>query len=91
MSDSESSPAVVVYRMGQLEQTVKDGFKDHNEKLDKLVDNFATKHDVAVVSHRVATLEGDNKWKHRAVMSAVYAAAFLSLGSLIITLITKVK
>jgi hypothetical protein len=52
----DSSPAVVAYRIGQLEKVVKEGFDTHNEKLDQLTQNFATKPDVIELSRRVLTI-----------------------------------
>lgn len=87
--NDETSPAVVAYRMGQLEQTVKEGFKEHNEKLDKLVVSFATKFEVQELEKRLNTLDNDRKWKSRVVLAAAYSAAFLSLGSLIVAVATR--
>jgi len=58
-NDEESSPAVVAYRIGQLEQTVKEGFEAHNLKLDKLVSNFADKSDVLELNRQVGVLFAD--------------------------------
>lgn len=41
---TKDSPAVLAYRVGQLEKTVKEGLESVNEKLDKL-SGFVTKED----------------------------------------------
>ena len=42
VSDVESTPAVVAYRVAQLELTQKEGFKALNDKLDSYVIGFVT-------------------------------------------------
>ena len=76
VSDSDSSPAVVAYRVGSLEDVVKAGFREHNEKLDKLIGNFATKEELSIVTRRL-----DNyQWYFRALITAV----LLSLGTAVV-------
>lgn len=50
---------VIAYRVGQLEVAVRDGFKEHNQKLDSIITNFATKADLATVATEVAELYRD--------------------------------
>jgi hypothetical protein len=83
VNDTDSSPAVVAYRVSSLETVVKDGFKEHNEKLDKLINNFATKEELMAVQRQL-----DNyKWFLRAVAAAVLTV----LGGLVVSLLTKGK
>jgi hypothetical protein len=76
---SENTPGVVAYRVGQLEEAVKAGFKEHNEKLDRFTDSFATKKDLSNVVGRLKDLESDRKWLFRLVAGTVVVAA-LSLA-----------
>lgn len=66
----EDSPAVIAYRMGQLENAVKAGFEKHDKKLDGLTANFATKEELAVVQSRL----NDYQWYFRALVTAVFIA-----------------
>lgn len=66
----EDSPAVIAYRMGQLENAVKAGFEKHDKKLDSLTSNFATKEELAVVQSRL----NDYQWYFRALAVAVFTA-----------------
>lgn len=66
----EDSPAVIAYRMGQLENAVKSGFEKHDKKLDDLTSSFATKEELAVVQARL----NDYQWYFRALASAVFVA-----------------
>jgi len=42
ISDPDNAPGVIAYRVGQLEKTVIQGFKEHNDKLDSLANNFVS-------------------------------------------------
>lgn len=77
MGDDENSQAVVNYRMGQLEQVVKDGFREHNEMLAKLVNNFVT---TEKFENRIAPLEKANSknWIFN-TLSAIAGAVLLFL------------
>jgi hypothetical protein len=77
VSDSENSPAVVTYRIGQLEQVVRDGFKEHNEKLDRLANNFVT---TETFESRIVPLEKakSKNWVFN-TLSAVAGAVLLYL------------
>lgn len=66
----EDSPAVIAYRMGQLENAVKAGFEKHDKKLDSLTLNFATKEELQVVQQRL----NDYQWYFRALVTAVFIA-----------------
>ena len=48
----EDSPAVLAYRVGQLEKTSADGFKALNAKLDAMSHNFATHKDIEVAKEQ---------------------------------------
>lgn len=52
--NSPDSPAVIAYRLGQVENAVKDGFSAHNIKLDNLINNFATKSEVLEVKSKAS-------------------------------------
>lgn len=77
---SPDSPAVIAYRLGQVETAVKEGFQAHNTKLDALVSNFATKADIQALSHRVGSLESDRKWLVRLVLGAVVFSVLALVG-----------
>lgn len=85
----EDSPAVLAYRMGQVEIAVKEsgiavveGFKAHDKKLDSLTSSFASKDDLAVIQRQL-----DNyKWFFRALVVATLTA----LAGVVIALFTKV-
>ncbi len=48
----EDSPAVLAYRVGQLEKASKDGFKQISEKLEIMAGNFATHKDIEVAKQQ---------------------------------------
>jgi hypothetical protein len=80
-------PNVLAYRVGQvekavigLESTTKEGFQEHNDKLDKIVNTFASKGDVVAISTRVTSLESDRKWLVRLVMGSVVFAVLALIG-----------
>jgi hypothetical protein len=73
-------PNVLAYRVGQLESAVKAGFAEHNDKLDNIVNSFASKSDVTAVDVRVTSLESDRKWLVRLVMGAVIFAMLALIG-----------
>ncbi len=80
MTDADSNPTVVAYRVGQLENAVRAGFKEHNEKLDRMVENFATTSDLTTLAGRVSDLENDRKWLARLVIGAVVFAVLSLIG-----------
>lgn len=80
MTDADSNPTVVAYRVGQLENAVRAGFKEHNEKLDRMVENFATTSDLTTLAGRVGDLENDRKWLARLVIGAVVFAVLSLIG-----------
>ena len=80
MTDVDSTPAVVAYRVGQLEITIKEGLKEHNDKLDNLVLNYATIADLKGYDVRISSLEGDRKWLVRLVIGAVIFSLLALVG-----------
>lgn len=80
IQDPDNAPGVIAYRVGQLEQTVKQGFKDHNDKLDGLINGFATKEEMATVKADVESLKADRKWLVRLVVGAVVFAILALVG-----------
>lgn len=87
MTDVDSTPAVVAYRVGQLEQTIRDANQAHearsketNDKLDRLVDNFVARTDFQGHETRLASLESDRKWIVRLVVGAVVFSLLALVG-----------
>lgn len=78
---SATTLAVVDYRMGQLEIAVKEGFINHDKKLDSLTSNFATKEELTVVQNRL----NDYRWYWRAIITALLFA----IGAAVAALVTK--
>jgi hypothetical protein len=81
----EDTPAVLAYRMGQVEiavkessKTVIEGFKEHDKKLTDLTSNFATKEELAIIQGRL----NDYQWYFRALVTAVLFALGTAIGSL---------
>jgi len=81
MSDnSPDSPAVIAYRLGQVETAVKEGFVEHNNKLDAIISNFATKGDFEGIDKRLTSLESDRIWLVRLVVGAVIFSVMALVG-----------
>lgn len=78
--NTPDSPAVIAYRLGQVEIAVKEGFAAHEKNLKALVPNFATTGDVTALTSRVASLESDRKWIVRLVVGAVVFALLALIG-----------
>lgn len=79
----DDSPHVVSYRVGQLEKAVVAGFKEHNLKLDSLINNFATKEEVTAVNRRI-----DNyTWYWRAVVTGL----ILTIAGVIAALVQRIS
>ena len=80
------SPAVIAYRLGQVEAAVRDGFKAHDAKLDGLTSNFISKEEFTTVTDRIKVLETskgrDWVWK---TLSAAAGAALALLVAYSIT------
>jgi len=82
VNDTDSSPAVVAYRVSRLEDAVTAGFREHNDKLDKLINSFATKEELVVLQKRL----DDYKWYWRSIVTAVLLALAASISSIIFKL-----
>lgn len=54
----EDSPAVLAYRVGELEKASREGFKTLGEKLENMSKNFATHRDIEVAKEQ-AKMEHD--------------------------------
>jgi hypothetical protein len=80
MDNTPDSPAVIAYRLGQVEAAVKDGFVKHDKRLTELVSNFASTSDVTSLAVRVASLESDRKWLVRLVIGSVVFAVLALIG-----------
>lgn len=46
-TDSKDQPAVLAYRLGSLEQTVKEGFQTQTDRFDELIKGFVTEKEMA--------------------------------------------
>jgi len=83
-SDPNTSPTVIAYRVSQLEITTKEGFKAIFEKLDDIINNFATKGEVSdlKLDHdvRIKELEDWNTWAIRIILSCVIIAVLATVG-----------
>ena len=77
---SPDSPAVVAYRLKLVENAVKEGFLAHNDKLDKIVSNFATKEITTGLDKRIGDLESDRKWIVRVVIGTVATSLLALIG-----------
>lgn len=51
---AEDSPAVIAYRVGQLEKAVADGFVALGNKLEIMQSNFATKNDLTTLEKQAS-------------------------------------
>lgn len=49
---SENSPAVLAYRVGQLEKASREGFQKLSDKLEQMADVFATHKDIEVAKEQ---------------------------------------
>lgn len=52
--DDQDTPAVLAYRVGQLEKAVSDGFRTFSDKLDSLTHNFVTHADVTALEKQAS-------------------------------------
>ena len=80
ITDPDNNPGVIAYRVGQLEKTVIEGFRAHNEKLDVLTQNFATKEELRSVQNKL----NDWRWYFRALVTAVMLALATAISGFII-------
>lgn len=56
----ENSPAVLAYRVGELEKASRQGFKELSDKLESMTHNFATHRDIEVAKQQA-------KMEHEAI------------------------
>lgn len=61
---SEDSPAVLAYRVGELEKASREGFKNLGEKLEAMSNNFATHKDIEMAKKQA-------KMEHDAIYSEI--------------------
>jgi hypothetical protein len=78
--NTPDSPAVIAYRLGQVEVAVKEGFDKHDAKLTELTSNFASVSTVNALSIRIGSLESDRKWLVRLVIGSVVFAMLALIG-----------
>lgn len=79
--NADTAPNVIAYRVGKLEETVVAGFQLHNDKLDTLINNFATKEELAVLQRQLANWV----WYFRALFVAVCTALGTAIFSIVFT------
>lgn len=60
----EDSPAVLAYRVGELEKASRQGFKELGDKLELMSHNFATHKDIEVAKEQA-------KMEHEAIYSEI--------------------
>lgn len=60
----EDSPAVLAYRVGELEKASREGFKTLTEKLELMAHNFATHKDIEVAKEQA-------KMEHEAIYAEI--------------------
>lgn len=81
------SPAVIAYRLGQVETAVTQGFIDHNKKLEEITSNFASKEELANIQLQVSELKAhrfQTNWLFP-TLSAVAGAVIAILVSVALT------
>lgn len=78
--NSPDSPAVIAYRLGQVESAVKEGFDAHNAKLDSVINNFSTKSEFNAHEVRIKSLEDWNSWATKLVLGAIILSVLALLG-----------
>lgn len=81
------TPAVIAYRLAQVEKAVVDGFKAHDARLTELTTTFVVNADLKALDNRVHRLEitKSKDW----VWKTLSAAAGAVLALLIIYAVTK--
>lgn len=78
MSERDS-PAVLAYRVGTLEISVKEGLKELGGKLDSLTATFATQQAHNELKARVAKLETRNNVKNTLLWVGLVASAIINI------------
>lgn len=86
VSDNDSSPAVVAYRVGQLEANQKERFDSLSQQLTKIVEGFVTEKEMveakleASEEHKriwkaIAEIKASAKWWVGVILTAVGVSA----------------
>jgi hypothetical protein len=78
MSERDT-PAVLAYRVGELETSVKEGMKGLSDKLDILTQSFATKEDHLELVARVTKLENKENLKSTFLWVGLVASAIINI------------
>lgn len=78
-TNERDSPAVLAYRVGQLETSVKEGVASLNGKLDSLLATFAEKDDLLALEKRVVRLEGRETLKNTLLWVGLVASAIINI------------
>lgn len=71
-SDDSTSPAVLAYRVGQLEKTVATGFIKLENKLELMQANFVRKDDLVVLEKQATTEHDDIRKELAEVRSSIH-------------------
>lgn len=88
--DLERDPNVQAFRLSQLEQVVRDGFKEQSEKMDSFMNSFVNKEDLkqaqdaADKEHsfmwgEIKALKNNNTWLLRTFIASVLGG-IISIG-----------
>lgn len=89
VSDTESTPAVVAYRVAQLEVTQKEGFKALNDKLDGYVMGFVNEKEYreakleSKLEHERLQKQIDNITKNAKWWVGIVLAAVTAVGGIL--------
>lgn len=73
------TPAVLAYRVGQLETSVKEGVGQLNGKLDTLLATFAEKDDLLALEKRVVRLESRDGIKQILLWVGLVSSAIINI------------
>lgn len=82
------SPAVIAYRLGQVENAVRVGFQDHNKKLDDLTSNFVTKEEFNGVLKDIGELKA-HRFQTNWLFPTLAAAAGATVAILVSIALNK--
>lgn len=77
------SPAVIAYRLGQVEMAVTQGFIDHNKKLEEITSNFASKEELSNIQTQVTELKAhrfQTNWLFPTLSATAGAALAILVG-----------
>lgn len=81
------SADLINYRFDQADKQ----FAEISGKIDHLANNFVTKEELQVVVNDLESFKNDRKWWTRMMTSASISALLVSLGTLIVYLILRIK